>query len=109
MLRWIAGGMRFAVSNGPPGVACSRPNARVAITSMVGMATSNRRPRNFHIVSSSLVFEQVHVARQVAIHDVEPPALHVGLHEMARDAIGDRNGHPLLVETPLGPFEEAEA
>src|SRR5450631_4927845 len=109
MLRWISGGMRFAVSNGPPGVACNRPNASVAITSMVGMAINSRRPRNFSIASSTLMFEKVHVARRNAIQDVELPTLDVRLHEMPRGGIHDRNAYPLVIEPPLGQLEEPQA
>src|SRR5260221_3500241 len=97
MVCWIWGTRTRSESKGPPGVRCSSTKASVAMTRSVGRALSSR-PRRKRSMLMALVLEQVQVLREIAVLDVAGPAAHVGLDQMPRGVIVERNAGGIRVE-----------
>src|SRR5665213_1712359 len=109
MLCRISGSRGLSAENGPPGARCSSTNASVTISSRVGTLSSTRRTMYRSMRSAPLVLENIHVAREIAVHHVRAPALHVRLDQVARGVIVERYIGGIIIEYPLGLLEQAVA
>src|SRR5665213_3704540 len=109
MLCRISGSRGLSAENGPPGARCGSTSDSVTISSRVRTLSSTRRRMYRGMRSAPLVLENIHVAREIAVHDVRAPALHVRLDQVPRGVIVEGYIGRISVQYLLGLLEQAVA